>query len=269
MANDRPGRAGRRDGILALLALVGIVALLLAPPHGLLDKADHAAYAVCHRIPERTFVFAGRQLPLCARCTGTYLGALAGWIVLWLRGRGQAGHLPAARHLILFGIFVLAWAVDGLNSYLTFFSPVLPHLYEPHNILRLMTGTLEGLAIAAFLLPLLNISLRANPRPIPSVGSWQDLAWMAVGGAAVIGLVSGGWAPLLYPFALISGATIVVLIGAVNTMIAAILLRWEGRARRTREIALPLLVGVFLAVGEITLIGIARSALTARYGLPF
>ena len=56
-------RLKRWDGLLALVALVAIVTLLFVWPGGLLDKADHAAYAVCHRIPERTFVIAGRPLP--------------------------------------------------------------------------------------------------------------------------------------------------------------------------------------------------------------
>ena len=62
------------------------LAYLLAPLHGLLDKANRAAYAVCHRIAERSFTFAGRPLPLCARCSGTYLGAVAGLIVIAAHG---------------------------------------------------------------------------------------------------------------------------------------------------------------------------------------
>ena len=76
------------------MALAILLLYLLAPPHGLLDKADHAAYAVCHRIPARSFAFAGRPLPLCARCSGTYLGAVAGLIVLV--GVRQASRRTAA-----------------------------------------------------------------------------------------------------------------------------------------------------------------------------
>ncbi|PKO21776.1 MAG: hypothetical protein CVU38_12950 [Chloroflexi bacterium HGW-Chloroflexi-1] len=268
---DRDGSVSRRarwDGILASVALVGILAILLAPPHGLLDKADHAAYAVCHRISERTFIFAGRPLPLCARCSGTYLGALAGLIVLILRGRGRAADLPGRRYLAVFAGFVLLWAVDGLNSYLTFF-PGLPPLYQPHNILRLATGTLEGLAIAAFLLPILNLSLWAAPVNTPSVASWRDLAWMLAGGALVVGLVSSEWPPLLYPLALISGATVVALVGSVNAMFGLVLLRREGRARRWREAIAPIAIGAALATVELAAIATARAALTARLGLPF
>ncbi|MBD3342377.1 MAG: DUF2085 domain-containing protein [Candidatus Lokiarchaeota archaeon] len=31
-------------------------------------------FTVCHRIPERSFFFRGKQFPLCSRCTGIVLG---------------------------------------------------------------------------------------------------------------------------------------------------------------------------------------------------
>lgn len=43
-----------------------------------LEFAYAAGAVVCHQIPERSFFIDGRQLPVCARCTALYLGALAG-----------------------------------------------------------------------------------------------------------------------------------------------------------------------------------------------
>jgi uncharacterized membrane protein len=263
----RADAAARWDGFAAIMAIAVIVALLLAPPHGLLDKADHAAYAVCHRIPDRTFVFAGRPLPLCARCSGTYLGALAGLIVLTARGRGRAARLPAPIFLAVLALFLLVWAADGINSFLTLV-PGLPHLYEPRNLLRLITGTLEGLAIAAVVLPVANLSLWAAPASGRSIETGRDLAWMLFGGAVVVALVSSEWAPLLYPLALISGLMVVGLVGLVNAMVILIILRHEGRARRRREVIAPLAAGIALATIELAAIGLARAALTARLGLP-
>lgn len=260
-------KPGRYDGPLALLALVAIVAILLAPPHDLLDKADRAGFAVCHQLPERTFAIAGQPLPLCARCSGTFLGALAGMIVLTLRGRGRAGRLPGREHLAVLVLFVLAWAVDGANSFLTFF-PDAPHLYEPNNLLRLVTGTLEGLAIAAFMIPLLNLGLWARPDNARVISSWADLAWMMVGGAAVIGLVTSGWPPLLYPLAVLSGAAVACLLGLLNALGVLIVLRRDGHAREWREVIGPLLAGLALALVELAAIGLARAMLTERLGLP-
>lgn len=259
-------KQGGWDVALVVLALVVIGALALAPPHNLLDKADHAAFAVCHRIPERSFSFAGRPLPLCARCSGTYLGALTGLLVLVARGRGRASQLPKRRFLLVLGVFAATWAVDGANSFLTFF-PGLPHLYEPRNLLRLTTGALEGLALAAIILPLVNLSLWITPEPGPSLDNWRDLGWMLAGAAAITALAGSEWAPLLYPLALLSGLAIVALLGLVNTLLVLILLRRDGRARRWRDVLVPLILGVMLAVIELAAIGLARTALSIWLGI--
>jgi uncharacterized membrane protein len=266
-ADREARRTARRDGFLAVAALAILLLYVLAPPHGLLDKADHAAYAVCHRIPARSFAFAGRPLPLCARCSGTYLTAVAGLIVLVALGRRRASRLPAPVLLAVFGVFLLAWAIDGFNSFLTLI-PGLPYLYEPRNMLRLVTGALEGLVIAAVVLPLVNLTLWANPEPQRSVGSWRDLGWLLVAAAAVIALVSSEWAPLLYPLALLSELAILGLVGLVNAMFVLMLMRRDGKATHVREALLPLLLGLALAAIELTAIGVARAALTERWGLP-
>ena len=249
-----------------MLALAIILVYLAAPPHGLLNKADHAGFAVCHRIAARSFLFDGRPLPLCARCSGTYLGALAGLAILIVRGQGRVARLPARPFLIVFGAFMLIWAVDGANSFLAFF-PGAPHLYTPHNLLRLATGVLEGLAIAAFLLPAFNLSVWAEPVWRSSVGSWRDLAWMLAGGLVVIALVGSGWDALLYPLALLSELAILVLIGAVNALLVLLVLRREGRAMRWREVVAPLALGLALAAAELAAIAAGRAILTARLGL--
>jgi uncharacterized membrane protein len=261
------------DALLGVLALAVIVGTGLVWPGGLLDKADHAAYAVCHRILDHSIVIGGRQLPLCARCSGTYLGALAGLIVLALRGRGRATAFPAVRFLVVLAFFFVAWAFDGVNSYLTLF-PVLPHLYEPHNLLRLATGTLEGLAIAALLLPALNLALWGQPgvaasKPAASLDRWGDVAWLLVGGAVVVALVGSQWDSLLYLLALLSGLMVVGLVGLINAVGVLMVLRRDGRAYRWREVAAPLLAGIALAMLELSAIGLARAAITAKFGLPF
>jgi uncharacterized membrane protein len=62
-------------------------ALLVAPiaivsPHRPLSLAAAAVYAagshICHQRPERSFHIAGRQMPVCARCTGLYASAAIG-----------------------------------------------------------------------------------------------------------------------------------------------------------------------------------------------
>jgi uncharacterized membrane protein len=258
----------RRGGVATFIALLAVLALFWLPPHDLLDKADRFAYAVCHRIPGHSFSVGGRQLPLCARCSGTYLGALAGISVLLALGRGRANRFPAPKFLVVFAVFMAAWAIDGANSYASFF-PGMPQLYEPNNLLRLATGVLEGLVIAAFVLPLFNLTAWAATDAQPSVVRWRDLGWMLVGGAVVFGLVASEWQPLLYPLALLSGAMVALLVGAICVMLVLMIVRRDGQARRWREIALPLLAGLAVALAGLTAIGLFRDLLTMWFDLPF
>lgn len=77
-------------GSLSAAAVLWVVALLGAPltlGHDPLGAAAAYLYAagsqICHQRTERSFLVAGVQLPVCARCFGLYLsgalGALAAW----------------------------------------------------------------------------------------------------------------------------------------------------------------------------------------------
>ena len=85
-------------------------------------------FVACHRLPERSFAWRGRQFPVCARCTGILLG--------W-----------AAYPFFLFGLAALPlWLSLALN---------VPALVDggtqaagrrtSTNLLRLVTGLLAGL----------------------------------------------------------------------------------------------------------------------------
>jgi hypothetical protein len=79
-----------------------------------------------------------------------YLGALLG--LLYQARLGQTRGHATLKMYGAFALFLLGFTVDGVNSYMHFF-PQAPVLYEPQNLLRLLTGTGIGLGIAAVLLP--------------------------------------------------------------------------------------------------------------------
>jgi uncharacterized membrane protein len=253
------------SSLLAALALTAVIALLLLPPHGVLDKADRAAFAVCHRIPERTLTIAGRPLPLCARCSGSYLAALTALGVLGARGRLRAGLLPRWPYLLIFGMFVVVWALDGLNSYLTLF-PGAPYLYEPQNRLRLATGALQGLALAAVFLPLVNRSLGSETENLTSVGSAADLLWLLAGGVLLFWLMSMDRPALLYPLAIASGLAIVGFAALLNLLIFE---SFFGHTRYALTRSATTIVCIAFAMGELAAAGLARAAFESRFGWPF
>lgn len=263
-----PPRQRRLDRVLLFGGLGFILAVLILSPGDLLGKADHVGYAVCHQISVRSYFFGDHQLPLCARCTGQYLGALFGLALLFILGRSKAAALPPTGIVLLLLGFLAVWAFDGLNSYLTFF-PGLPHLYEPNNFLRVTTGAMQGVALIALVWPFYNAGMWAQPSPQRSIRNWREVGLLVLIVVAIVALVNSEVQQLLYPLALLSVAGTVMMLTIVNTMLVTIALRRSGTVERWRD-ALPLIVaGLALALIEIIVINVFRAWLTSQLGLPF
>lgn len=88
----------------------------------------------CHRLPERSFFYRGRQLPVCARCTGLALGYLA-YPALLLRAF-SVSYLVAL-------LLLLPCALDGITQLLNW--------RRSNNSLRFITGVLCGIGQAGLL----------------------------------------------------------------------------------------------------------------------
>ncbi|MGQ0604182.1 MAG: DUF2085 domain-containing protein [Anaerolineales bacterium] len=241
---------------LGAFALVVGAWLALTPP-GLLGKADAVGYAICHRIDLRSFHIGDRAMPLCARCTGIYLGALFGVVAMALMGRARAGYIPATPVLIALVGFIGAMGVDGANSYASLF-PNLPHLYEPQNWLRMVTGTFNGLAVGALIYPVFNQTLWRDWQPRAIVGSFRELAVLVAVGVAIVAATLTENPMVLYPLALLSAAGVVALLTMLYTVGLLILTRRENRAGSWRTAALPLLMGLTLALLQIAVIDAGR-----------
>ncbi len=244
----------------AVLLLIGFYTIT-TPAHLenslLLDGTDWTGYAVCHRISERSFTIDGRQFPLCARCTGMYLGAFLVFLVMWLAGRLRHALLPPVPILLTLLGFIGLMGLDGINSYLHFF-PNAPTLYAPRNWLRLLTGLGTGLAMGLITLPALAQILWRDPDWQPSAGTWRDLAeLLALAGVAALFLLSNQPA-ILYVLALASTAGLLLIVMALNTVTILIILRRDGRMVRWRETAVPLTTGLILAIIELSAISLVR-----------
>lgn len=261
----KPASARALPVLVAGAAALAFVSWLLNTPEGVLGKADAVGYAVCHRIDARSFHLGDRPLPLCARCSGIYLGALLGLVTMGALGRGRAGGLPRRGLLLaLFG-FIAAMGVDGVNSYLHFF-PDAPHLYEPQNWLRLTTGTFNGLALSALVYPIFNQTLWKHWQARPVLGHVRELGLLAALGLIVIGLVLTENPLVLYPLALLSAVGVVALLTALDTTILLIVTRRENRAEGWTGALLPVAAGFALAILQIGLVDAARFAVFGTWG---
>ena len=80
----------------------------------------------CHQMPERSFFIHGYQFPVCARCTGVYLGAAFAVVLLFF----------FRPNILLCIIFCVAMLLDW----------VLQHkmILSSTNCRRLITGSLAG-----------------------------------------------------------------------------------------------------------------------------
>jgi uncharacterized membrane protein len=259
----------RRLTAVALVLAVSVIILAIQlPPSTLLGKADVVGYAICHRITERSFSIGGRQMPLCARCTGTFLGAIVGLGAMLLYRRRWASGLPPVPVLGLLVTFVALWGFDGLNSYLTFF-PGAPHLYEPQNWLRLTTGLLNGLALVSLVFPIFNFSIWREPsKERVFKNLWEVLAVLPVLALLVL-IIQGQVEFLLYPLALLSSLGVVMMLTLLNAVIAALTLGRESYALTWRQALVPLTAGAALAILEMTALIVVRAYLTTTLGLTF
>ncbi len=254
--------------LVITLTIAAIGVFIVATPGGLLGKTDMVGYAVCHRITERSFVIAGRQLPLCARCSGTFIGALIGFFgqIVVLRRR-RAAEFPSPLIIAILITFTLLWAADGFNSYMTLLGA--PHLYEPRNWLRLTTGALQGLAMSAFVYPVFNFTLWREPAPERTIRNLGELGLLVLLEIGMVGLVLTEWDLLLYPLALLGAGGVLTLLTCVNSMLVLMIIRRDNLADTWRASIIPLLAGLTLSLIQVGVIDIIRFVLTGTLeGIP-
>lgn len=101
----RAGAAALAVATCAWLAIVVLAPFVAAlPPGSVWLRASALVYVVasglCHQLAERSFHAWGTQLPVCARCTGLYLGACLG-AVLSAALDGGSRQIPVRIPLLL------------------------------------------------------------------------------------------------------------------------------------------------------------------------
>lgn len=137
----------RRDTkiVAAFVAAIPVVILSAATlctaaiANGAPAKLRLVFRVLCHGIPTRSLELFGTPMPLCARCTGIYLGLLAGLIAFFILPRIQERMLRIAMY-----VAVLPMAVDGITQMTT--------LRESTNGLRIVTGFVAAIVFGIWIL---------------------------------------------------------------------------------------------------------------------
>lgn len=90
---------------------------------------------ICHRMPERTFKIKGTYFPVCARCTGFYIGTFSYFLYVYYF------YVDYTLSTILLAVLMLIPTfIDGITQFF--------NLRESNNILRFFTGLLGGVGLA-------------------------------------------------------------------------------------------------------------------------
>lgn len=248
--------------VLLGIALTLTVVWLFLTPEGLLGKADAVGYAVCHRISIRSFHIGERPLPLCARCSGMFLGALLG--LAYQQAQGRKGKMPPAAVLVLFGLLALAWALDGSNSFLMLV-PLIQSVYQTQNWTRLVTGTGMGLAISAVLMPSFIQTMFHRWEDETALGNWRQLLGLFIiaGAMNVLILLEIPW--ILYPLSLLSAAGVMALLIMIYSMVVVMVFNRENTYHRFSQLYIPLLGGFIIALLQIGVIDLVRYIWTGTW----
>jgi uncharacterized membrane protein len=269
------------------LALGGIMALILLTPGDVLRKFDYVGAAVCHRRLSHSFTMAGRQLPLCQRCSGTFPGALTGILVhyLLLRRRRAVG-FPSWPVMVILFLFAALWGLDGINSTTSDgqFNIILQRFidrpegvgllgYTPQPWLRLFSGALMGLSMSAILVPAFNQTMWADAEHKRALRTWHDFALLIaieLGIAALIVLVEPRPEPIFMVLvSILQIAGVAVMFILLGAMLFTLALRKDATMLRWRDAWVPLVWGIVFALIVVSVMDFVRLQITGTIdGVP-
>jgi len=248
--------------ILLVLVFISLIIWLSLTPPGIDGKLHAAGYSVCHQLESHSLAIGGEILPLCARCTGTFLGLF--FSLLYLAFKKKRTAIPSKLKITVLILFFAAFIIDGINSSLTLLPGVHP-LYPPDNRLRLFTGLLFGISLANLIMPLWNQTLWAEGEDKPVFDQWKDLI-ILVSLAAAIGLLILVDIPILYyPIAIFSTGMIFVVLGMIYTLLWCIILKKENSLHHLRDGIRILSIGMITAIFQVGMMDLLRLMITKTW----
>ena len=247
-------------GLLVTTALIGLAWLTATPP-GVLGKGPPLA------TPSATALRNGRFTCMGSNCRSAPGAPASTWAMIGIAFRGagvRANCFPALRWLLPLLALGGTIAIDGINSYLSLFEFYTP-IYQPHNTLRLFTGLVAGAAMITVVLPVFNATVWRAPRRDAPITGWRDLAALLVALALAGLLVLTRLSVVLWIAGVISALDVALMFGIVGAALFVSFTHREATARRWRDLAIPALAGLLVALAIIGGIDAVRFALTGTW----
>jgi len=198
---------------------------------------------ICHQAAERTIRLGDTLLPLCARCTGIYLGFLIGILYQFAFWRTRLKELPSLKILLASALLLVFLIMDSSGSFL--------NLWTSSNLMTLTLGLLGGSSIALLLFPVFNFSLFKSSKKDTSIRKIAEYSGLLVLLSAGLLMILSG-SSIFYSFiAIASIAGIILLYLMLNITIAAQITRGIFRtSQKTQRSFLILGVALILSVIE-------------------
>jgi len=243
------------------------IAIFVIAPGDVASKTHLALHGLCAQRPSHSLQIGTSTLPMDARMTGIYVGAMATVIWLIAARRLRSARVPSLPVLTVLAVFVLALTVDGFNGLLVDLRFRAP--YEPSNLLRLATGVLAGTSLGVALGHLFANSIWARGDRGRAVVARPVELVLPIGASVAIAALALLDLPLLYaPFAV--GLLIAALsVFWVLAIIVLALVTNRGWSCRTWGDLAPLALSSFVAASAIiSALALVRFAAELLLNLP-
>jgi uncharacterized membrane protein len=225
-------------------------------PWPLPDKVWVAVHGLCAQRSGHMLLFGDQVLPLCARDSGFYAGALLGVVYLLARGRWRAAGRPARALWWAFFAAVALYGADIANSVAADWFGW--QVYPPQNWLRLASGLLLGLGTAVLLQWVINLAFADRRTERSILPHWADLLGLAAAGAAGGLAFWSGWPALFVPLSVLSVGGLVLLLWAGNGLLFLTLVRGRDLLQTAWEAPPFLFWGGVAAVAEMAVLSFLR-----------
>ncbi len=246
--------------------LVFLATFLLIP--GDIEQKSHIVlHGVCAQRPSHSLQLGGATLPLDARMTGIYFGAVTAFAWLAATRRLRAKGRPGVPVVATLGVFVLVMAADGFNALL--FDLGLPGLYLPSNVLRLFTGILAGVALGVALGHLFAITIWRGAHAHATVVEHPNALIVPTGIASAAGALALTGHPVLFaPFAI---GIVISVLAVFAVLLLIVIALASGRAWRftnCRQLGGVAALAFILAVLTVGVLSGMRLIAEQTLGLP-